>query len=259
MQPPFPNIENTGNTFSNELTAPTLGLNTSFHASIDDSGLKESESGIEGNGSNRSFVGAEFLPYTVADIDSIYDAALPTSADPQMASWTPSGMHTNSGGAGMVGTTTLTESVPDVCGTRSIAFLHGWDSITDPAYTSSLTDHGHFPNIQMFPSFEPSYQAGSNTPSILGGGTATASLPPSVPPVVGRVLCLWGDCTSTFGRLADRNRHVNSVHLGVSQGQAHLCPIVGCDKSYGKGYSRADKVTEHLWKRHGDLGYRKGI
>ena len=60
-------------------------------------------------------------------------------------------------------------------------------------------------------------------------------------------------CMSSFTRDADRVRHENTTHLG----QIHLCPIAGCVKSRGRGYSRADKVTEHLWKKHGDLGYVK--
>jgi uncharacterized Zn-finger protein len=118
-----------------------------------------------------------------------------------------------------------------------------------------LMDSGHFPEIQMFPSFERMHEAGLNNSSILSGGTTPASLPPSGPPAISRIPCRWGNCISTFSRLADLNRHVKSVHLGVSRGQGHLCPIIGCDKSY----SRSDKVTEHLWKRHSDLGYRKAF
>jgi hypothetical protein len=32
---------------------------------------------------------------------------------------------------------------------------------------------------------------------------------------------------------------------------------VGCNKSEGVGYTRKDKLTEHLWKKHGNLGYVK--
>jgi len=62
-------------------------------------------------------------------------------------------------------------------------------------------------------------------------------------------------CTSTFKRDADRIRHENSVHNNGYR--AHLCPVIGCAKSQGRGFSRADKVTEHCWKQHGNLGYSK--
>jgi len=69
------------------------------------------------------------------------------------------------------------------------------------------------------------------------------------------VLCSQFPCPMTFKRHADRIRHEAAVH-GVNQ-QLHLCQIPGCPKGQGRGYSRADKLTEHLWKKHGNLGYVK--
>jgi hypothetical protein len=68
-------------------------------------------------------------------------------------------------------------------------------------------------------------------------------------------LCNYPTCRQTFKRDADRSRHEQSVHF-KSPG-LHLCPIAGCPKSYGKGYSRLDKVTEHLWRKHANLGFTK--
>jgi hypothetical protein len=65
------------------------------------------------------------------------------------------------------------------------------------------------------------------------------------------------DCTRSFGRKSDRDRHITSVH-GTSQ-IFYLCPVVNCPKSQGKGYSRQDKVTEHLWKKHANLGFTKRV
>lgn len=62
-------------------------------------------------------------------------------------------------------------------------------------------------------------------------------------------------CHRAFKRDADRIRHENSVHS--MRAGIYLCPIVGCAKSQGRGLSRADKVTEHLWRKHGNLGYTK--
>ncbi|KAH9205119.1 hypothetical protein DL95DRAFT_451388 [Leptodontidium sp. 2 PMI_412] len=59
----------------------------------------------------------------------------------------------------------------------------------------------------------------------------------------------------TFTRHSDLVRHQVSVH-GINQ-SLHLCPVLGCPKGQGRSYSRADKLTEHMWKKHADLGYVK--
>lgn len=69
------------------------------------------------------------------------------------------------------------------------------------------------------------------------------------------ILCNYPTCGQIFKRDADRSRHEQSVHF-KSPG-LYLCPIAGCPKSYGKGYSRPDKVTEHLWRKHANLGFTK--
>jgi hypothetical protein len=76
------------------------------------------------------------------------------------------------------------------------------------------------------------------------------------PPANPGIACSHTTCSKTFTRDADRIRHESQVHR--SQPGLHVCPIIGCPKSQGKGYSRADKVVEHLWKKHGDLGFIKG-
>jgi len=86
---------------------------------------------------------------------------------------------------------------------------------------------------------------------------AQAPVPPAqapVPPVPAPSFqCTY--CTRTFKRDSDRIRHESSNH-GVNRA-LHLCPVLGCPRSQGGGYSRADKVTEHLWKQHANLGYTK--
>ena len=81
--------------------------------------------------------------------------------------------------------------------------------------------------------------------------------PANAAPTLGPNLCNQrfpcSNCSQTFKRDKDRIRHENNVH----QLTIHLCPVVGCVKNLGPGYSRADKVTEHLWKAHGNLGYVK--
>ncbi|TVY32582.1 hypothetical protein LSUB1_G007783 [Lachnellula subtilissima] len=85
---------------------------------------------------------------------------------------------------------------------------------------------------------------------------AVAPVIVAAPPLANpRIPCTL--CTQTFVRASDRIRHENSKHLNIPG--AHLCPLPGCFKSHGGGFSRADKLTEHLWKKHAGLGYVKRV
>ncbi|RDW80346.1 hypothetical protein BP5796_05044 [Coleophoma crateriformis] len=68
--------------------------------------------------------------------------------------------------------------------------------------------------------------------------------------------CSLFPCTKTFTRHADRIRHETTaaIHNG---NRGHICPVPGCRKGQDGGFSRADKLTEHMWKKHADLGYAK--
>jgi hypothetical protein len=83
--------------------------------------------------------------------------------------------------------------------------------------------------------------------------TSNVNAPTQVQPLT-RFQC--GHCSQSFKRDCDRGRHERSVH-SPAYGR-FLCPIAGCPRSQGAGYCRADKVKEHLWKKHRDLGYVKG-
>jgi hypothetical protein len=69
----------------------------------------------------------------------------------------------------------------------------------------------------------------------------------------GRFLCGQPGCNASFKRLADRARHIRHRHNRTP----YFCPIPGCAKSHGNGFSRPDKVTEHLWRVHANLGFTK--
>jgi hypothetical protein len=69
-------------------------------------------------------------------------------------------------------------------------------------------------------------------------------------PFNGSFLCNVLGCLSTFTRKADRDRHVQSWHNFAT---LHLCPVLGCEKSFGKPYSRKDKLQEHMRKKHAGL------
>lgn len=69
-------------------------------------------------------------------------------------------------------------------------------------------------------------------------------------------------CNKRFTRYSDQQRHTNTVHRNILQAQGlaqnqHFCHVPGCSKARGVGYSRADKLTEHMWKKHANLGYTK--
>jgi hypothetical protein len=61
--------------------------------------------------------------------------------------------------------------------------------------------------------------------------------------------CPWASCKSSFGRAADRNRHFVTKH---GRPVKYFCPMPGCRRGRGlwKGYSREDKVKEHVKKVH---------
>jgi Zinc finger, C2H2 type len=56
-----------------------------------------------------------------------------------------------------------------------------------------------------------------------------------------RFSCDWPDCTTTFARRADYNRHLKERHLPV---QRYMCTFLGCNKTY----NRRDKLQSH--ERH---------
>ncbi|KAL2073904.1 hypothetical protein VTL71DRAFT_11230 [Oculimacula yallundae] len=84
-----------------------------------------------------------------------------------------------------------------------------------------------------------------------------AQVPVQVIQVQGRRACHQASCTKTFKRDSDRRRHEVVVH-GVNRPlQLHLCHVPGCIRSVGAGYSRHDKLVEHLWKKHANLGFAR--
>jgi hypothetical protein len=64
-------------------------------------------------------------------------------------------------------------------------------------------------------------------------------------------------CPQSFCRSSDLTRQHSSIHHAVPG--LFLCPVQGCVKSQGAGYRRRDKLTEHLWKKHGNLGFAKRV
>ena len=89
----------------------------------------------------------------------------------------------------------------------------------------------------------------------------TSLAPPTPPPQAERFTCRKPNCTRSFGRKDDRHRHENTASVHNNQ-QHHFCSVAHCSRGniYGSsfaGYTRIDKLKEHMWKRHSDLGYTK--
>jgi transposase-like protein len=98
--------------------------------------------------------------------------------------------------------------------------------------------------------FQPQFPLGYLDQQAQVTATAPAAVHVTVP-------CSHLGCLLTFKRDADRARHEASVH-GINFIR-HFCHVQGCPKSNGAGYKRKDKLTEHFWKKHADLGFVKRV
>jgi hypothetical protein len=121
----------------------------------------------------------------------------------------------------------------------------------------AIQPYEHIPG----PDVNGEHTSGSYTPF---GGWSPATQSMQAPPAIATqapvsIQCTVLGCSATFKREPDRVRHEAAVH-GINQLlQLYLCPVNGCPKSQGSGYTRKDKLTEHLWKKHGNLGYVKRV
>jgi hypothetical protein len=128
-----------------------------------------------------------------------------------------------------------------------ITVLYGFpdtslDAMNNEFHTLSAGDQGL--NMALAPPVLP-----ASAPTSVSASTRAPTHP---------FRCRVVGCGRSFTRNGDLVRHDTTVHRRMVQGQHyHLCPVNGCPKAAGRGYSRPDKVTEHLWKKHADLGYTK--
>jgi hypothetical protein len=116
---------------------------------------------------------------------------------------------------------------------------------------------------QAYEGMQSAVPAHNMYPSVSMANYTTAAYPNQpyqgiqASPAQGSIPCTHFPCPKTFKREPDRVRHEESVH-GINQLlQLFVCPVLGCPKSVGEGYTRKDKLTEHLWKKHGNLGFVK--
>ena len=80
--------------------------------------------------------------------------------------------------------------------------------------------------------------------------TLQTSFPARERTTLGRYHCPWAGCTLKFCRAIDRDRHSMTIH---GKPIKHFCPVAGCRRGRGlwRGYSREDKLKEHVKKVHG--------
>ena len=125
----------------------------------------------------------------------------------------------------------------------SLSASHAAAPIASPAAGNILGDEPMFASLLAPHAVAP-----------IASPAAPPTTAPTLPlqPAQRRFPCTQARCVETFARDADRVRHEKSTHF--AQYGAHRCPIAGCRKSYGAGYSRPDKVKEHLRKTHGVQG-----
>jgi hypothetical protein len=120
----------------------------------------------------------------------------------------------------------------------------------------AIQPYEHIPG----PDVNGEHTSGSHTLFEESPATQSMQAPPAIAtqaPVP--IQCTALGCSATFKREPDRLRHEAAVH-GINQLlQLYLCPVNGCSKSQGGGYTRKDKLTEHLWKKHGNLGHAKRV
>jgi len=141
----------------------------------------------------------------------------------------------------------LTMNAPFMPNTEPVSEIADWPVTRD--LDAAMMDN---PMIPVAPDINSVQQIITSVPQA-PPGLAQAPIPAQVSSP--RVACTH--CPQTFVRDYDRVRHENSKHNNGPAPAARVCLINGCPKSQGGGYTRADKLTEHMWKKHAALGYTK--
>lgn len=120
---------------------------------------------------------------------------------------------------------------------------HDWNSLQ-----SATNLPYHYPNYQNSYA-DPSSLSLTSPPSTSNSQLLSPS-PTSSP------TCHHPQCHGKiFGRRTDLIRHNETKHSGSKP--RYDCTITGCHNNRNKGYSRPDKLQEHCWKHHSDLGFGK--
>jgi hypothetical protein len=83
---------------------------------------------------------------------------------------------------------------------------------------------------------------------IVGLPVVLSTNSPQLQPLTDRFPCTRPGCPRTFRRISDRRRHSESVH-STDKGR-YICHHAGCRKNKFPGYSRPDKLHEHLREKH---------
>jgi hypothetical protein len=116
--------------------------------------------------------------------------------------------------------------------------------------SQGLDDWFNDPTIIYRPLNEPPHIADENLIVPLDHDNAVHD-----PVAKARYECNWPGCDRTFSREADRDRHVRTKH---GNARHYHCSQPGCNKGalYWRGYTRIDKLQEHMRKKHPGVVFR---
>lgn len=84
------------------------------------------------------------------------------------------------------------------------------------------------------------YPSGKYTMCFVSKSVRCLTLPSKIP-------CDFPKCPSTFGRVADRDRHMRTVH---SKSKPYPCDVRNCTRGGNNGFSRKDHLWEHKRNYH---------
>lgn len=127
--------------------------------------------------------------------------------------------------------------------------------INTPTHSEITQIPSQTPNNLNHFNTNTSQQDWANLPSTARRSISYETLSPNYHQRQSRHRCPRLMCPFTFGRKGDLERHFRTVHCGRF---SYSCGVGGCENNKGRGYSRRDKLKEHQWRRHGEVGRGRG-
>ncbi|KAF2163698.1 hypothetical protein M409DRAFT_25885 [Zasmidium cellare ATCC 36951] len=131
----------------------------------------------------------------------------------------------------------------------------------DPYRRASSSHHpsynGYATTIPIRPAPTPGYpynaaypyQQYPPSPTSTSSPTSTYSTSPTTPNNPPTYFCLWPNCTYSCSRNADLQRHYQNVHNRESAPLVD-CWVQGCHRRGAYGFTRKDKMVEHVREVH---------
>jgi hypothetical protein len=107
--------------------------------------------------------------------------------------------------------------------------------------------------------FVPTFLSGEDIPTSFDApiNSKQAYTSPPQDAITGHHPCPYPGCARTFNRTFNLFRH-NVLAHGQPRVR-YLCPLAGCRHSLGEGFSRHDKLREHMRKVHGNHKFEEVV